>query len=573
MMITVTLPDHTKREFPIKEKEEVRYKEIAEKVQNQYPDDIILAMVGGKLMELNRKIKESAEVSFFTTGTTDGKRAYRRSMVMLLQCAVSHLYGEDTKLRILCSLGDGYYCELFGRNQKCCQSQSCGMKSQESVRMILDVSDLERIRTTMDAMIEQNHTISKHNVSTRKAEAMFGEKGYKDKERLFHYRRSSRTNLYELNGYFDYFYGFMAPSTGMLKYYDLGLYEDGFIFQLPGKNSRKTEEIQPSGKLFRTMQESRTWSRKLGIGTIGTLNDAITQGRGQDMILLSEALMEARIGELASKIAADPQKKFIMIAGPSSSGKTSFANRLTIQLTAHGKIPHPISLDDYYVNRVDTPKNPDGSYNFECLEALDIQSFNSNMLDLLEGKRVELPTYNFKTGMREYRGNSIQLGPEDILVIEGIHGLNDRLSYSLPSESKFKIYISALTQLNIDEHNPLSTADGRLIRRMVRDSRTRGTSAKETIRMWPSVRAGEEQNIFPFQESADVMFNSALVYELAVLKVYAEPLLFQVQPGDPEYLEAQRLLKFLDYLLPLPAEGINQNSLMREFVGGSCFNV
>jgi uridine kinase len=262
-----------------------------------------------------------------------------------------------------------------------------------------------------------------------------------------------------------------------------------------------------------------------------------------------------------------------MIAGPSSSGKTSFANRLSIQLSAKGLKPHAVSLDDYYADREFCPKNPDGSYDFECLEALDVELFNQDMTRLLAGEQVDMPLFNFKTGKREYRGKTLQLGSDDILVIEGIHGLNDKLSYTLPAESKFRIYISALTQLNIDENNPLSTTDGRLIRRIVRDARTRGTSAQDTIAMWPSVRKGEEQNIFPFQESADVVFNSALVYELSVLKVYAEPLLFQIPADAKEYMEAKRLLKFLDYFLPLPSENISKNSLVREFAGGSCFNV
>lgn len=283
--------------------------------------------------------------------------------------------------------------------------------------------------------------------------------------------------------------------------------------------------------------------------------------------------MEQKIGNLAAQIASDDKKKFVMIAGPSSSGKTSFANRLSIQLIAKGRKPHPLSLDDYYVDRELCPKHPDGSFDFECLESIDVKLFNEDMNRLLKGEAVHMPSFNFKTGKREYRGRKLTLGADDILVIEGIHGLNDRLSQLIPPEHKFKIYISALTQLNIDEHNPLSTTDERLIRRIVRDARTRGTNAMETIAMWPSVRKGERENIFPFQEQADVMFNSALVYELAVLKVYAEPLLFGIERDCPEYLEAKRLLKLLDYFLPMPADGIPNNSLLREFVGGSCFNV
>ena len=333
------------------------------------------------------------------------------------------------------------------------------------------------------------------------------------------------------------------------------------------------EPLHTSNKLYHTLKESRSWSRMLDVGTIGALNDAIASGRGEQIILLQEALMEERIGSLAAQIAAKKGIKFVMIAGPSSSGKTTFSNRLSIQLLAKGRKPHPISLDDYYDDRERCPRDADGNLDFECLEALDVRQFNEDMTRLLAGEKVYIPSFNFKTGKREYRGRTLQLKENDILVIEGIHGLNDKLSYTLPAESKFKIYISALTQLNIDEHNPLSTTDCRLLRRIVRDARTRGTTAQETIAMWKSVRRGEEKNIFPFQDSADVMFNSALLYEVAVLKVYAEPLLFQIPRDSAEYLEAKRLLKFLDYFLPLPTEGIAQSSLVREFVGGSCFNV
>ena len=283
--------------------------------------------------------------------------------------------------------------------------------------------------------------------------------------------------------------------------------------------------------------------------------------------------MERRIGQIAENIASQESKKFVMIAGPSSSGKTTFSHRLSIQLMAQGLHPHPIALDDYYRDRVDTPKDENGEYDYECLEALDIELFNHDMTALLNGEEVAMPTYNFKTGKREYRGNTRKLGKNDILVIEGIHGLNDMLSYSLPKSSKLKIYISALTQLNIDEHNNLSTTDGRLIRRMVRDARTRNTTAQETFARWDSVRRGEEKHIFPFQEQADIMFNSALIYEIAVLKQYAEPLLFRIDKDCPEYQEAKRLLKFLDYFLPVPSEDVEKNSILREFIGGGVFPV
>lgn len=548
--VKVTLPDG--QVMAVTASESDTLEAVADRFKDYYEDDIILGIVNGRLRELNKKIKSDCELSFVTTADRDGRRTYRRSVVLLLQRAIYDVYGSMTQLHVMHSLGEGYYCQL-----------------EKSVTE----HDIDRIVCSMYSFVEKDLPITKHSAKTQYAEQLFKEKGQHDKERLLHYRRSSRVNLYELDGVVDYFYGFMAPSTGMLKYFDIVPYESGFVLLFPGAHSRSVEPLVTSNKLFHTLDDSREWSKMLGIGTIGSLNDAIAAGRGQEIMLLQEALMEQKIGNLAAQIASDDKKKFVMIAGPSSSGKTSFANRLSIQLIAKGRKPHPLSLDDYYVDREFCPKNPDGSFDFECLESIDIKLFNEDMNRLLKGEAVHMPSFNFKTGKREYRGRKLVLGPDDILVIEGIHGLNDRLSQLIPSEHKFKIYISALTQLNIDEHNPLSTTDERLIRRIVRDARTRGTNAMETIAMWPSVRKGERENIFPFQEQADVMFNSALVYELAVLKVYAEPLLFGIERDCPEYLEAKRLLKLLDYFLPMPADGIPNNSLLREFVGGSCFNV
>jgi uridine kinase len=552
---------------------------VADRFKDYYEDDIILGIVNGRLRELNKKIKSDCELSFVTTADRDGRRTYRRSVVLLLQRAIYDVYGSMTQLHVMHSLGEGYYCQLE-KAVECADSQQEKYNedtdlqgSRENSEKSVTEHDIDRIVCSMYSFVEKDLPITKHSAKTQYAEQLFKEKGLHDKERLLHYRRSSRVNLYELDGVVDYFYGFMAPSTGMLKYFDIVPYENGFVLLFPGANSRSVEPLVTSNKLFHTLDDSREWSKMLGIGTIGSLNDAIAAGRGQEIMLLQEALMEQKIGNLAAQIASDDKKKFVMIAGPSSSGKTSFANRLSIQLIAKGRKPHPLSLDDYYVDRELCPKHPDGSFDFECLESIDVKLFNEDMNRLLKGEAVDMPSFNFKTGKREYRGRKLVLGPDDILVIEGIHGLNDRLSQLIPPEHKFKIYISALTQLNIDEHNPLSTTDERLIRRIVRDARTRGTNAMETIAMWPSVRKGERENIFPFQEQADVMFNSALVYELAVLKVYAEPLLFGIERDCPEYLEAKRLLKLLDYFLPMPADGIPNNSLLREFVGGSCFNV
>ena len=575
--VKVTLPDG--QVMAVTASESDTLEAVADRFKDYYEDDIILGIVNGRLRELNKKIKSDCELSFVTTADRDGRRTYRRSVVLLLQRAIYDVYGSMTQLHVMHSLGEGYYCQLE-KAVECADSQQEKYNedtdlqgSRENSEKSVTEHDIDRIVCSMYSFVEKDLPITKHSAKTQYAEQFFKEKGLHDKERLLHYRRSSRVNLYELDGVVDYFYGFMAPSTGMLKYFDIVPYESGFVLLFPGANSRSVEPLVTSNKLFHTLDDSREWSKMLGIGTIGSLNDAIAAGRGQEIMLLQEALMEQKIGNLAAQIASDDKKKFVMIAGPSSSGKTSFANRLSIQLIAKGRKPHPLSLDDYYVDRELCPKHPDGSFDFECLESIDVKLFNEDMNRLLKGEAVDMPSFNFKTGKREYRGRKLTLGADDILVIEGIHGLNDRLSQLIPPEHKFKIYISALTQLNIDEHNPLSTTDERLIRRIVRDARTRGTNAMETIAMWPSVRKGERENIFPFQEQADVMFNSALVYELAVLKVYAEPLLFGIERDCPEYLEAKRLLKLLDYFLPMPADGIPNNSLLREFVGGSCFNV
>lgn len=533
---------------------------LAAEYQPEYKDDIVLVLFNNHLYELNRVLEQDGELKFITTGDKAGRKAYRRSVTLLMQRGVYELAKKDNvevSVRVEHSISQGYYCELYGKDGK----------------IKPDNTYILKLKMEMMRIVDEKRPIEKRSIPTDEAVELFRELGMYDKERLFHYRRSSRVNVYSIGNYMDYYYGYMVPDTGYLKYFDLELYDEGFMVLFPDKNTRLTTEFNPSHKLFHVLKESSEWSEKLDIGTIGALNDAVAQGRIQDVILVSEALMEQRIGKVAEEIAAQPDKKFVMIAGPSSSGKTTFSHRLSIQLMAQGLHPHPIALDDFYVNREDTPKDESGKYNFECLEALDIELFNQNMSALLAGERVQLPTYNFRTGLREYKGNYKQLGKNDILVIEGIHGLNDKLSYSLPKSSKLKIYISALTQLNIDEHNNLPTTDGRIIRRIVRDARTRNITAKETIAMWDSVRRGEEQYIFPFQEEADIMFNSALIYELAVLKQYAEPLLFEIDKDCSEYVEAKRLLKFLDYFLPVPSEEIGKNSILREFIGGSCFNV
>lgn len=529
------------------------YGQIAAEYQKNYAQPIGLVFFDGRLRELCRGVEQDGTLRFVTVADPAGIKAYRRTQLLLMQKALHTLCGAD--VRVLQTTGNGQYCELADQT--------------------IAVTDefLGQLRDQMKKYVQADLPIHKKSMDTSAAVQLFHELGMTDKEKLFGYRRSSHVNIYELDGYCDYFYGYMLPSVGYIKNFDLVRYGDGFVLLYADPKTGEVHPYQPSDKLFATQRSSSRWGEQMGVKNIGELNEAITSGRVQEIILMQEAQMEAQIGDLAEQIAQAGAKKFIMIAGPSSSGKTTFSHRLSIHLSALGMKPHPIPLDDYYLDRSMTPRDENGEFDFECLEALDVELFNKDMSALLAGERVELPTFNFKTGRREYRGKYMQLGADDVLVIEGIHGLNDRLSYSLPAESKFKIYISALTQLAIDEHNALPTTDGRLIRRIVRDARTRNTTAQETIAMWASVRRGEEKYIFPFQEQADYIFNSALLYELAVLKVYAEPLLFHIPKDAPEYVEAKRLLKFLDYFLAIPSENIHHNSLIREFIGGSIFNV
>ena len=535
----------------------VTYLEISKDFQKDYAYDIILACVNNKLQELNKKVENNCDIEFLTVQDANGYRTYTRGVIFVMLKAAYSVIGRENleKVSIHYAVGSGNYCELEG-----------------DVTLSKDL--IKKIEDKMHSIVEEDITLRKYTINTDEATNLFEYYRMMDKKKLFEYRRVSKANVYDLDGFKDYFYGYMPPSTGMLKYFSLQMYENGFVLQMPRKEEPdKISEWRNSPKLFGTLLESKNWGKTMEVDTVGALNDVIANGNIQDLILVQEAFQEKKIGEIAQQIASDKSKKIVMIAGPSSSGKTTFSHRLSVQLRTHGLKPHPIAVDDYFVNRQDTPRDAEGNYNYECLEAIDIELFNKNMTDLLAGKTVELPTFNFKTGQREYKGKFKKLGKDDILVIEGIHGLNDKLSYSLPKESKFKIYISALTQLNIDEHNRIPTTDGRLIRRMVRDARTRGTSAKDTIAMWSSVRRGEEQYIFPYQEEADVMYNSALIYELAVLKQYAEPILFGIPKNCPEYIEAKRILKFLDYFIGVSTEDIPKNSILREFVGGSIFNV
>lgn len=519
---------------------------------------IVLAYRNGHLCELYKPVISDAVVSFVSTSEKIGLDTYKRSMSLMMMKAFREVLrrrGATGKIRVLFSLSKGFYCELDSE------------KEQISEEL------LSEVRKEMQLLCDEDIPIEKYTYHSQELIKRFAEQGREDKVRLFNYRRASNANVYRLDDFEDYYYGFMVPSTGYLKHFELHAYEQGFVLQMP---ERKQPDVvppfNPQHKLFRVLKQSDDWGKMLSVDTVGGLNDAIARGEINDLMLVQEALQERNIAEIAGRVKEEG-KKIVLIAGPSSSGKTSFSHRLSIQLRALGLSPHPIALDNYFVDREKTPRDENGDYDFECIEAVDTEQFNQDMVRLLNGECVEMPTFNFLLGKREYKGHTMQLQPNDVLVIEGIHGLNPKMSEKLPDESKFKVYISALTQLNVDEHNRIATTDGRLIRRIVRDARTRGNSARDTIAMWASVRRGEEQNIFPYQEEADAMFNSALIYELSVIKPYVEPLLFAIPRDCKEYQEAKRLLKFLDYFLGVSSEKIPNNSILREFVGGSCFPV
>lgn len=531
--------------------------EIAKEFQPQYEDDILLVRVNGKLKELHKTLKEDSEVSFITFKDPVGKKTYERSAIFILMKAFYEIIPREKikKVQIDFALGNGIYGELVGDVE-------------------LDAELLQKVKVEMRSIVEQEIPIMKRSVNTDEAVELFHNHGMLDKEQLFKFRRASRVNIYSIEKFEDYYYGYMVQNTGYVKYFDLIPYHKGFLLLLPREHNPKAVAVEPfREKLFHVLRDSYRWSDKLEVPNVAALNKLICDGKGAELIMMQEALQEKNIGNIAEMAAKDPDKRIVMIAGPSSSGKTTFSHRLATHFHALGYNPHPIAVDNYFRNREDYPKDEFGNVDMEALGCVDIETFNEHMNALLAGEKVEIPRFNFHTGKREYKGNYLQMGKKDVLIIEGIHCLNDELSYSLPKESKFKIYISALTQLNVDEHNRIPTTDGRLIRRMVRDARTRGTNAFETIQMWQSVRRGEDRNIFPYQESADVMFNSALVYELAVLKLYAEPLLFGIPRDTVEYDEAKRLLKFLDYFLGMDSEMIPKNSILREFIGGSCLKV
>ena len=528
---------------------------IARDFQQNYASEIVLAVHNGKLRELRHTIHDGGTLSFVTTADKAGSSTYERSVIFMMVKAfidvdkslIRHLYVDF-------SISNGLYCYLKDRK--------------------IDEEILAKVEARMHEIVKEDIPFEKTSVATSQAVRIFRQMGLHEKADLFEYRRASETRLYSIGNCTDYYYAYLVPSTGYLIRFKLQPYHDGFILQTPRTSSPHTiEPYKPQEKLFHTLLESGEWHDKLGLSCVGSLNDRIVAGGGEQLVLLQEAVMEKKIGDIAEEIHKSG-KKIVMIAGPSSSGKTTFSIRLSIQLEALGLHPHPIACDDFFLNRELYPIDPEtGVADFESIDCVDKEFLTETLERLLRGEKVDLPTYNFAVGEREFRGKTLQLGSDDVIVLEGIHCLNDALTPGIEADRKYRIYISALTQLNIDEHNRIPTTDGRLLRRIVRDAKTRGYSAKDTISRWDSVRRGEEKNIFPYQESCDVMVNSALIYELSVLKPYAEPLLYSVPKDSPEYVEAKRLLKFLDYFLTIPSEQVPRNSLIREFIGGSVFDV
>jgi uridine kinase len=513
---------------------------------------VVAVMLNGRLRELTAPLAEDADIVPVTTAESDGVRIYRRSLAFLLMAAAADVFpGVEVSIEHSASTVGGYFCEVQGREP-------------------FTQDELQGIAIRMRAMVESDLPIVRTPVSVAEAIAIFRQRGEDERVRLMAHRDKETVVLHTLGGRQEYFQGYMVPSTGCLRYFALQAFPPGFLLQFPHQG-RPTEiaPFVPYPKLFAVFEEAGHLLDRLGVRSVGALNDAVASGRLAEVSLVGEAIHEARIARIAADIAAeDGRIKLVLIAGPSSSGKTTFSKRLAVQLLANGRRPFPIGLDDYFVDRDRTPRDVTGQYDYECLAAVDVALFNEHLIGLMAGRRTELPRYVFKTGRRE-SGLTVTLGPDNIMIVEGIHGLNPALVPEIPPECVYRVYVSALTQLNLDRYNRVSTTDCRLIRRIVRDAAGRGYNATQTLRRWDLVTRGEKQYIFPFQENSDAIFNSALVHELAVLRPLAEPLLLQVRHEAPEYTEANRLLSFLQWFVPGSPEHVPDNSILREFIGGS----
>lgn len=526
---------------------------ISVQYQDMWPAQIVAAKVNNSIRELSYTLYEDCSIQFIDMSMTDGIRIYLRSLIFIFIRACYELF-PDSDVFIEHSLGNGLYCELHGQ-------------------FPLNSKQVKEIENKMREIVANNEPFERLRVSKTEAERIFKDMGFCDKIEMLEFRPEDYVNLYRCGWMYDYLYGYMVPSTGYIKKFKLHFHLPGIVLLYPSKDKPdKVAEFVDSPKLFRVYRESEKWCKRIEVENVADLNNAIKQNKGGDLIRICEAHQEKIIAQIADDISEQRDGiRLILIAGPSSSGKTTFAQRLRVQLMVNGLKPVSISIDNYFLNREDIPLNEDGKRDMESIDVIDIELFNEHLTQLIQGQAVQIPFYNFKTGSREYTGKVVKIDEDQPIIVEGIHGLNEKLTAMIPKSNKYKIYISALTQLNIDNHNRIPTTDTRLIRRIVRDHLFRGTSIEETLSMWPMVREGEEKNIFPYQEQADFMFNSALIYELSVLKPYIFPLLEDVSRDSPYFTEVNRLKKFMKYFIELEPEQIPNNSILREFIGGSCF--
>lgn len=547
--IKISFPDNVQKEY----QKGVRLADIAGEFQEGFKSAIVGAIVNNELKELWKTIEKDSTVRFIDLTTSYGNRFYSRSLAFVFIIAAKEVL-KECRVTVEHSLSKGFYCEVHYEEPL----------TEDIVR---------KIEAKMRELVELDLPFEKRELPTEEARKLFTETKQHDKVELLKYRKKKFVNVYSCYGYHDYFYGYMVPSTGYLRQFELKYFPPGLILRYPEKSDPSmVPAFQEQRKLFNIFREFEKWGRILELDNISHLNDAISEGRIQELINVAEALQEKKIAQIADMITdCSDRKKLVLIAGPSSSGKTTFAQRLSIQLRVNGLRPVAISIDDFFKNREDTPKTADGEYDFETIDAIDTETFNDVLNKLIKGEETELPVFNFHSGLREWHGKKLKITDDQVIVVEGIHGLNERLTSHIPREQKFKIYISALTHLSIDDHNRIPTSDLRLIRRIVRDFQFRSASALATIKMWDSVRRGEDTYIYPFQEEADVMFNSSLVYELCVLKNVALPQLEKIDNNVPEYIEAKRLVKFLHYFLPVECDPVPNNSILREFIGKSLF--
>lgn len=548
-LITVTYKGLEEKKYPIG----VTLNEISKNFQKNYNYPILIGEINNNIKELNEEVTKNVNVNFYDRTTSIGLSTYGRTLQFILVCALKKI-NPKACLRIENSIDKGFYCEVSG--------------------IELNKNLVSNIEKEMKEIVESKIEIMKFNVQRQDAIEYFAKRKMQDKVNVLKYIPNSYVSLYRINDVYDYFYGQLANNTGLIDEFKLSYIKDkGFVVSYPTEsNPDITFDYIHHEKLFNKFCEYQKWNKMLGIENAADINNYVTNGDFSELINLSETFYENQLSEIANKVYENRSNiKIVLIAGPSSSGKTTTAKKLSIYLKSKGLKTHSLSTDDYFVERENTPKHKDGTYDFECVEAVDVTLFNRTLVDLLNGKEVSLPEFNFITGKKEFKGKKLKLGKDDVVIVEGLHAINEKLTPAIEQKNKYKVYISPLTQLNIDNHNRIHTSDVRKLRRMVRDNNFRGYSASDTLNAWKSIKIGEEKYVFPFQDEADTVINSSLLYEIGILKLYAEPLLFSVKEDESCYPEAMRLIKFLRNFLAIPSENVPKDSVLREFIGGSCY--